>query len=38
VFWARSGGDPFTDFDFLFKEIKRMNDWQNTQQVLKASK
>jgi len=26
VRWARHGGDPFTDFDFLFKEIKRLND------------
>ena len=25
VHWARSGGDPFTDFEFLFKEIKRLN-------------
>jgi hypothetical protein len=26
VHWARTGGDPFTDFDFLFKEIKRLNE------------
>ena len=26
VRWARNGGDPFTDFDFLFKEIKRLNE------------
>jgi peroxiredoxin len=25
VDWARSGGDPFTDFDFLIKEIRRIN-------------
>ena len=25
VDWARSGGDPFTDFDFLMKEIRRLN-------------
>jgi peroxiredoxin len=25
VDWARSGGDPFTDFDFLIREIRRMN-------------
>ena len=23
VRWARNGGDPFTDFDFLLKEIQR---------------
>jgi peroxiredoxin len=26
VHWARHGGDPFTDFDFLAKEIKRLNE------------
>jgi peroxiredoxin len=25
VYWARAGGDAFMDFDFLLKEIKRMN-------------
>jgi peroxiredoxin len=25
VHWARTGGDPFTDFDFLIKEIGRLN-------------
>lgn len=25
IHWARSGGDPFTDFAFLMKEIERMN-------------
>jgi peroxiredoxin len=25
VHWARQGGAPFSDFDFLFKEIKRLN-------------
>jgi peroxiredoxin len=25
VRWARNGGDPFTDFDFLLKEIQRSN-------------
>jgi peroxiredoxin len=25
VHWARHGGDPFTDFDFLLKEIQRIN-------------
>jgi peroxiredoxin len=25
VHWARHGGAPFKDFDFLFKEIKRLN-------------
>ncbi len=25
VHWKRTGGDPFTDMDFLLKEIKRMN-------------
>jgi peroxiredoxin/cytochrome c-type biogenesis protein CcmH/NrfG len=24
VYWARNGGDPFQDFDFLLKEVKRM--------------
>jgi peroxiredoxin len=23
--WSRIGGEPFTDFDFLIKELKRMN-------------
>jgi peroxiredoxin len=26
VHWARTGGDPFTDFEFLLKEIKQLND------------
>lgn len=26
VHWKRTGGDPFTDMDFLIKELKRMND------------
>ncbi len=25
VHWARLGGDPFTDYEFLLKELKRMN-------------
>ena len=25
VHWARNGGDPFSDFDFLIKEITRLN-------------
>jgi len=25
VHWARNGGDPFTNFDFLLKEIRRLN-------------
>ena len=25
VHWKRTGGDPFTDTDFLLKEIERMN-------------
>lgn len=25
VHWKRTGGDPFTDMDFLLKEIKRIN-------------
>ncbi|HEY7546843.1 MAG TPA: redoxin domain-containing protein, partial [Blastocatellia bacterium] len=25
VHWARTGGDPFMDFDFLSKEIQRLN-------------
>jgi peroxiredoxin len=25
VHWARTGGDPFMDLDFLVKEIQRMN-------------
>jgi peroxiredoxin len=24
VYWARHGGEPFMDFDFLLKEIRRM--------------
>ncbi len=26
VHWKRTGGDPFTDMDFLIKEVKRMNE------------
>lgn len=26
VHWKRTGGDPFTDIDFLVKELKRMNE------------
>ena len=26
VHWARTGGDPFTDFEFLLKEIKQLNE------------
>jgi peroxiredoxin len=25
VHWARHGGDPFTDFDFLLRELRKMN-------------
>lgn len=25
VYWARNGGEPFTQFDFLLKEIDRLN-------------
>ena len=25
VHWKRTGGDPFTDTEFLLKELKRMN-------------
>ena len=25
IHWARTGGDPFTDFDFLFAELDRIN-------------
>ncbi|MCI0387996.1 MAG: redoxin domain-containing protein [Acidobacteria bacterium] len=31
VHWARHGGAPFTDFDFLLKEIKRLNELQEGQ-------
>lgn len=31
VHWARHGGAPFTDFDFLLKEIKRLNALQESQ-------
>jgi len=26
VHWFRTGGDPFADYDFLLKEVQRMND------------
>ena len=26
VHWKRTGGDPFTDMEFLLKELKRMNE------------
>ncbi|MBK6749364.1 MAG: hypothetical protein IPG67_04980 [Acidobacteria bacterium] len=25
VHWSRTGGSPFTEFDFLLKEIERLN-------------
>ena len=25
VHWKRTGGDPFTDMDFLLQSLKRMN-------------
>jgi len=25
VHWARNGGEPFKEFDFLLKEIQRLN-------------
>ncbi len=31
VHWARHGGAPFTDFDFLVKEINRLNALQDAQ-------
>ena len=30
VYWARNGGDPFMDFDFLLKEIRRMEQTLST--------
>jgi peroxiredoxin len=29
VRWKRTGGDPFTNIDFLMKELKRINQAQN---------
>ena len=29
VHWSRTGGSPFSEFDFLLKEIKRLNDSTN---------
>lgn len=29
VHWKRTGGDPFTDMDFILKEVKRMNESQS---------
>jgi hypothetical protein len=26
VYWARTGGEPFSDMDFLMKQLVRMND------------
>ena len=37
VRWARTGGAPFTDFDFLLKEIVRVNGMKNSE-TLKASR
>ena len=31
VHWARQGGAPFTDFEFLLKEIKRLNALQEAE-------
>lgn len=32
VHWKRTGGDPFTDMEFLLKEVKRMNEKTTTAQ------
>ncbi len=32
VHWKRTGGDPFTDMDFLFQSLKRMNGKPETAQ------
>lgn len=40
VYWARTGGEPFSDMDFLMKQIIRMNDLarrEATPPVLKAA-
>ena len=33
VHWKRTGGDPFTDMEFLLESLKRMNGKQETAQV-----
>lgn len=33
VDWSRTGGSPFTEFDFLLKEIERLNNMTNLEAV-----
>jgi len=35
VHWKRTGGDPFTDMDFLLQSLKRMNGKPETAQAVK---
>ncbi len=35
VHWKRTGGDPFTDMDFLLQSLKRMNGKPGTTQAVK---
>lgn len=35
VHWKRTGGDPFTDMDFLLQSLKRMNGKPETAQISK---
>ena len=35
VHWKRTGGDPFTDMDFLLQSLKRMNGKPETTQAVK---
>jgi hypothetical protein len=32
VYWARMGGDPFSDTTFLVKQIERMNELRSQEQ------
>lgn len=38
VHWKRTGGDPFTDMDFLLQSLKRMNGKPQTAQATPAAK
>ena len=36
IHWKRTGGDPFTDNEFLLKELKRMNEREHPTDVRAA--
>ncbi len=37
IWWTHGGNDPYKDFEFLKKEVARMNAWQDRQNIHAAS-